>query len=93
MKSMNRVESLRDDVAVGDLSAAAKRCSDARLRGVILALASLHEGVGLRDAARIWRIDPNILQCARQRFEESGLEGLSNVTASGASPTATRPRP
>lgn len=90
MKAMDQAEPLRDDGVVADLSAAARACADARLRGVILALASLHEGLGLRDAARIWGVDPTILGQARQRFEESGLDGLTADSARRASLVAPR---
>lgn len=87
---MDRTEPLRNDFAVADLSAAARTCADARLRGVLLVLTSLYRDVGFSDAARIWRVDPAILQLALQRFEEAGLDGLSERVALGASPMATR---
>jgi hypothetical protein len=85
---MDRTEPSRNDVAAADLSAAARVCADARLRGVLLALASLYEGVGFVDAARLWRVEPATLQRALQRFEEAGLDGLSDGAASRRSPMA-----
>jgi hypothetical protein len=88
---MDRNEPSRNNVAAADLSAAARACADARLRGVLLALASLYEGVGFSDAARLWRVEPATLQRALQRFEEAGLDGLSDSVALGRS-TMTPPR-
>lgn len=88
VSEMDRAEPLRN-AAAADLSAAARTCADARLRGVFLALASLYEGVGLSDAARLWRVEPATLHRALQRFEEAGLDGLSDGVALGRSTMAT----
>jgi hypothetical protein len=73
---MNRTDLLRDDITANDLYAAASGCTDARLRGVILALASLCEGVGFPDVVRIWKADPATLRDILQRLNERGLDGL-----------------
>ena len=87
-REMDGAEPLQN-AATADLSAAARTSTDARLRGVLLALASLYRNVGFADAARIWRVDPATLHRALQRFEEAGLDGLSDGVAFGRSTTAT----
>ena len=87
---MHRTEPLRNDVAAAELSAAARTCADARLRGVLLALASRYRDLSFSDAAQIWRVDPATLRIALQHFEQAGLDGLSERVALGASPMATR---
>ncbi len=73
---MDKAERWQARVALDDLYAAACVCNDAKLRGVILALACLHEGLVLSDVARIWRIDPADLREAIRQFDESGIDGL-----------------
>ncbi len=64
-----------------DLSEAARRCQDARIRGAVLAVASLHEGMALMDAARIWCVDLAILRDVIRRLDEGGLDGLADLVA------------
>lgn len=78
---MRDAERPRLDVSVEDLSEAALRCTDARIRGAILAVASLDDGIALMDAARIWRDDLATLQDVIRRLDESGLDGLREVVA------------
>lgn len=73
---MEQAESPRNDVAAAALYAAARTCSDARLRGAILALASMREGLTLMEAAQIWRVDPAALLDVERRFNVGGIDAL-----------------
>ena len=71
----------RNVILAEDLSQAARRCQDARIRGAILAVASLDDGMTLTDAARIWCVDLVILRDVIRRLDESGLDGLEDLVA------------
>jgi hypothetical protein len=60
------------DVSAEDLFEAAKRCRDARIRGAILAVASLDDRMSLTDAARTWRVDLPTLRDVIRRLDDSG---------------------
>ncbi len=68
-------------VSTKDLSEAARRCTDARIRGAILAVASLDDGMALTDAARTWRTDLATLRDVIRRLDERGLDGLEDLIA------------
>jgi hypothetical protein len=74
---------LRGDFTAEDLYDAACACPDARLRGAVLALASLYEGDAPPDVARIWALDPASLSALVRRFNEDGLDGLSGAFSNG----------
>jgi hypothetical protein len=78
---MRDAERPRSDVSAEDLSEAALRCTDARIRGAVLAVASLDDGMALTDAARTWRVDLAILRDVIRRLDENGLEGLERLIA------------
>jgi len=65
-----------------DLYEAVKRCQNVRIRGAILAVASLHDGMALTDAGRIWRVDLVTLRDVIRRLDESGINGLKDLVAS-----------
>lgn len=65
------------DAAVAALYRAANRCEDAKLRGAMLALASVYEGVGFFEAIRVWGVDPPTLREVQRRFEAGGIASLS----------------
>jgi len=71
----------RHGVSAEDLYKAALRCTDARIRGAILAVASLDDGMTLTDAARIWCVDLVTLRDVIRRLDESGLDGLEDLVA------------
>ena len=79
--TMRDAERPRHGVSAGDLSDAARRCQDARIRGAILAVASFHDGMALTDAARIWCVDLVTLRDVIRRLDESGLDGLEDLIA------------
>lgn len=81
---MDTTDPHRDAAAAADLFAAASACPDPRLRGAILALASIYDGVGFAEAARLWNVDPKTLSDVWRRFEDSGIEGLSGDCGGGA---------
>lgn len=74
---MQRRERQPGDVTADDLYRAACACADARLRGAILALASLYEGDALHDAARLWGVDPATLRDLVDSVNEDGLRALT----------------
>jgi len=78
---MRDAERPRHDVSAEDLFEAALRCTDARIRGAFLAVASLDDGMSLTDAARTWRVDVATLRDVIRRLEESGLDGLGELIA------------
>jgi hypothetical protein len=81
-------------VSAEDLFEAALRCENARLRGAILAVASLDEGMALTEAARTWRVDLATLRDVIRRLDESGLDGLGDLIATpGANTSGNCPDP
>jgi hypothetical protein len=78
---MRDAERPRIDVSAKDLSEAALRCTDARIRGAILAVASLDDGMSLREAARTWRVDLATLREVIRRLDDSGLDGIEGLIA------------
>ena len=64
-----------------DLYEAVKRCQNVRIRGAILAVASLHDGMALTDAARIWYVDLVTLREVIRRLDEGGINGLEDIVA------------
>jgi len=79
---MTYAERPRHGLSVNDLFEAARRCRNARIRGAILAVASLHDGMALTDAGRIWRVDLVTLRDVIRRLDESGIDGLKDLVAS-----------
>lgn len=71
----------RHRVSAEDLSEAALRCEDARVRGAILAVSSLDDGMALTEAARTWRVDLATLRDVIRRLEAGGLNGLEDLIA------------
>lgn len=91
---MRDTERPRHSISAADLYDAARRCTDARIRGAILAIASLNDGKALADAARIWRVDLPTLQDVIRRLDERGLDGLGHLIATpGAKTSGNCPDP
>lgn len=60
-----------------DLRAFARKCPDVRMRGHLLMIASIYDGMTADDAARIWRVNKPILEQVLRRFIEDGIEAFS----------------
>jgi putative transposase len=76
----------RDDLSASDLRQAAVRCDDSAPARRALALALVLEGKSRTEAARSAGMDRQTLRDWVHRYNESGLEGLSNRPNRGAPP-------
>ncbi len=68
----------RRDVSAGDLRLAATRTQDAKAARRMLALALVLEGSSRADAARACAMDRQTLRDWVHRFNDNGLDGLSD---------------
>ena len=61
------------------------------MRGRLLAIASIYDGVSPGDVARIWGIGAPSLRQLLRRFNDSGLEGLPDRPTGPQSPARRGP--
>jgi hypothetical protein len=91
---MRDAERPRHGISAANLYEAALRCTDARICGAILAVASLDDGMTLTEAARTWRVDLATLRDVIGRLDESGLDGLGHlIVTPGANTSGNCPDP
>ena len=76
----------RTDMTVGDLRAAASRSGDAKAARRMLALALVLEGADRKTAAEACGMDRQTLRDWVHRYNEEGLDGLSDRCAPGPAP-------
>jgi transposase len=76
----------RTELSAAELRAAATRCKDAAAARRMLALALVMEGASRTEAARSAGMDRQTLRDWVHRYNEAGLEGLSNQATRGRPP-------
>ena len=79
----------RRDLSAADLRARAARMEDARAVRRALAIALVMEGASREEAARVSGMDRQTLRDWVHRYNDSGLDGLSNRLAPGREPALT----
>ena len=80
---MAGVSITRMDMSAADLRAAAKRSANARQASRILAIAMVLDGFSREEAARLCGMDRQTLRDWVHRYNEAGLDGLSDRARSG----------
>ncbi len=83
---MPAVVLLRPDFDATKLREVAKRCPDSRQPRRLLALAAVYDGMNCAEAAKVGGIDRQTLRDWVHRFNEEGMDGLTN--RKGARPAA-----
>jgi transposase len=73
----------RTDTSAAGLRATAKRCKDAKQAARILALAMVLDGFSREEAARLCGMDRQTLRDWVHRYNEEGLDGLTDRARSG----------
>jgi transposase len=86
MTGGNNPWTLREDFSGEELRSVARNCTDERSRGRLLAIASIYDGVAPGDVARIWGISAPSMRQLLERFNDDGVEGLSDRPTSPESP-------
>lgn len=74
---------LRDDFDAVTLRRYSRRCRDNRQIRRLLALAAVYDGMSREDSARIGSMDRQSLRDWVHRFNEEGIDGLSNRAGAG----------
>ncbi len=74
---------LRPDFDASNLRVVAKRCSDSRQTRRLLALAAVYDGMSRAAAAKIGGMDRQTLRDWVHRFNEEGMDGLTNRKGAG----------
>lgn len=83
------VDLTRDDMTAQDLRAAAGRVKDGKVARRMLAIALVLEGVSRKTAAESCGMDRQTLRDWVHRYNDEGVEGLSNRSGGGARPRLT----
>ncbi len=80
---MPAVVLLRPDFDATKLREVAKRCPDSRQTRWLLALAAVYEGMNRAEAAKVGGMDRQTLRDWVHRFNEEGMDGLTNRKGAG----------
>ncbi len=74
---------LRPDFDAANLRLFAKRCADSRQTRRLLALAAVYDGMSRAEAARVGGMDRQTLRDWVHRFNDEGMDGLTNRKGAG----------
>ncbi len=80
---MPAVVLLRPDFDATKLRKVAKRCPDSRQTRRLLALAAVYDGMNRAEAAKVGGMDRQTLRDWVHRFNEEGMDGLTNRKGAG----------